>query len=344
MAIGDVFPYTVPPVGTAGPSFATSVNNILTETIARLSTKVPLASIDFNSVGNLAGSPLLDAGYITLTNTLTTPAASPVNRLTAFGGDFWYVSPSGPIQITSGSTLNAAGVGGITGDYGGGNPAQFRFVDADQRYDAYDNFGTSTFAYIRARGFDVAGGAVSAVFARLQYAGASSRTFTLPPDPASTANPQPLYMDNSGNITVGHTNNKSFTYSAIGCRPSNAPGGYGDLNMSLVEGSVALNSVAGQRLIKGVDYLPGGFVITSVVLQLAKLNTTSTGFSFCRSLNGGSFVSLGGVTSVVAGPQALTIALSHTVDPTFNYSVFADLVGNTNDRWSGFTINGFMPR
>ena len=201
--IGDPITPSVPVVGAAGPGFATDINAILTELVARLSAKVPLSSINANSTFNLAGSPITNAGYITLTDLLSAPGATPTNRLTAFGGNLFYVGPSGVCQITVGTQLNAAAIGGITGDYSSAGPMQFRYNTANTRYDSYANFGTNTWAYVRALGFDIAGGATSSVSARLAFGGLANLTFTLPATlPAAN---QILSVDNTGAITAGTT-------------------------------------------------------------------------------------------------------------------------------------------
>ena len=213
-SIGDPITPAIPAVGAAGPQFATDLNSILTEVVARLSTKVPNSSINFSTGQDMQGSNILNAGYLTLVNAVSTPSGSPANRLTAFAGDLWYVSPSSAIQLTSGSTLNAAGIGGITGSYGGANPAQFRYDAVNTRYDAFANFGTNTWAYVRGLGFDIAASATSSVFARLQLtAGAVSNiTYSLPASlPAATSF---LSLQPSGNIVTtptGGTVNYSVT-------------------------------------------------------------------------------------------------------------------------------------
>jgi hypothetical protein len=211
--IGDTFPYSVPTVGSAGPAYATSVDNILTEAISRLSAKIPLSSLQFSANLDLSGQALLNAAYLTLVNASSTPGASPVNRLTTYLGDLWYVSPSGPIQLTTGAALNSASIGGITGNYGGANPAQLTYVSAQTRYDAYANFGTGTWAYLRALGFDIAANATSTVFARLLFGGVSNLTFTLPPTVPAAGLNAVMTVSDTGAITQGVTITQSPSLS-----------------------------------------------------------------------------------------------------------------------------------
>ena len=198
MAIGDAISESAPAVGTAGPGYATTINALLTEFKARLTAKIPLSSLLANSNLDLNGQALLNAEYITLLNEGVSPVASPVNRIAAFSGDFWWVSPSGAIRITAGNQLNAAGVGGITGDYYGAGPMEFRYDLGNTRYDAFANQSTNTWAYVRARGFDIAGGATSAFRLRHQYTGTANRTITWPDNVGTSASGDILKMDNAG--------------------------------------------------------------------------------------------------------------------------------------------------
>src|SRR5512139_138276 len=201
--IGDSISDSAPAVGAAGPGYATTINSLLTELKARLVAKVPLSSLLTNSNLNLNSQALLNAANITLVNEGVSPIASPSNRIAAYAGNLWWVSPSGAVQLTNGNTLNAAGVGGITGDYSGAGPMEFRYDTANTRYDAFANQSTNTWAYVRARAFDIAGGATSAFRARLAFGGAANYTYTLPS--AAPAAGKFLQMDASGNITASNS-------------------------------------------------------------------------------------------------------------------------------------------
>lgn len=341
MAIGDPFTTAVPAVGAIGPQFATDINAILTEVIARLSVKVPVSSVNFNSNLNLAGSTFTNVGSITLVNSPTSPAATPINRVTAFNGDFWWVSPAGPVQVTTGATLNAAAVGGITGTYGGANPAQFRYDSVNTRYDAYANFSTGTWAYVRALGFDIAGGATSTAFARLAFLGTLNRTFTLPTDFASTADNKPLYIDSSGQIIVGHTSSKSFTYSAAGMSAAVA-------TQLAMTASTAVSATAGSVVaFKSIDGLPQGFQIASFKVSFNK-GTAALFGCILRRVNMGTQVSanIASFTTTTTGVQTVTTALgvADTVAAGFGYEVEVDFSTSGAESICGFEIIGTMPR
>ena len=201
--IGDTITTTAPAVGTAGPEYATKVNDLLTEFRTRLSAQVPLSSILTNSDLDLNGQALLDSKYVTLVPESTTPGASPVNRVTAYNGNVWWVGPSGAVQITDGPSLNAAGLGGITGDYVGIGPMQFRYDLANTRYDAFANQSTNTWAYLRTRGLDIAGGATSTVRLRQSYTGTVSQEVKW--DDASLAGGVMQIVNSGGKLVTSGT-------------------------------------------------------------------------------------------------------------------------------------------
>lgn len=192
---------TIPAVGTSGTSYATTINAFLTEVKQRLEAKIPMSALLTGALdmGNNAVSNISNAHFATAAGTPSTPSQS----LQSFGGNLYWVSPAGAIQITNGAALNSAGIGGITGDYGGANPAQLRFVDLDATYYAYDDFSTSTWAHFRVRDIEIAGGAISAVRARINWAGSASYTLTLP---ASLPATQTLVqLTAAGQLTASNT-------------------------------------------------------------------------------------------------------------------------------------------
>lgn len=316
--IGDTFPYSVPVVGSAGPAYATSVDNILTEAITRLSAKIPLSSLQFNANLDLSGQAILNAAYLTLVNAATTPGASPVNRLTTYLGDLWYVGPSGPIQLTTGGALNAASIGGITGNYGGANPAQLTYVSAQTRYDAYANFGTGTWAYIRALGFDIAAGAASTVFARLLFGGGSNLTFTLPPTLPSAGLNGVLTVSDTGAITQGvtitqspslsgaaqykHTNNRQISHVPFLSELSINSGSPG-----VVAGTPGVTMAATTDVYFKTAELLVGQQLQSVVLNT---NSAATATYTLYKTNGS------GAMTTVAGATTTTAASLVTVTPS----------------------------
>jgi hypothetical protein len=207
--IGDAISETIPAVGTSGTTYATNINAFLTEVKTRLEAQVPRASLASGAL-DLSSQPLQNASYLGVANGGSAPT-TPTSTIQAYNGNLYWVHAAGAVQITSGNTLNTSLVGAITGDYGGANPAQFRFVDADQEYYAYDDFAGGAWARLWAKNVDIAAGATSSLRVRLGFGGAGSYTLTLPPAvPGSAA---VLQMDTAGNVTASSTLTTSITAS-----------------------------------------------------------------------------------------------------------------------------------
>lgn len=204
---------TIPVVGTVGTGYAATINTFLAEVKQRLEAKIPLGSF-LPGLLDMLNNAIANLSYISLYPAAVSPT-TPVGSLQAFGGNLFWVSPSGAVQITNGASLNSGALGGITGDYGGANPAQFRFVDADTEYYAYDDFGGGKWAYLWTRGVDIAGGLTSANKVRLQSTVTASYSLTLPNAPASQVLTQ---VDNTGAVTYTNTlaNNANLTLQGTG--------------------------------------------------------------------------------------------------------------------------------
>lgn len=178
MSIGDPITQPIPPVGTAGPTYATQLVAFMAEVKARLEAHVPMASLLIGPL-NMAGNGITNASTLGLSVASSTPA-SPVGSLQYYGGNLWFVSSGGAFALTNGPALDVTSVGGFTGDYGSPNPAQARFTDSTATYGFYDDFGTLAWAAVQARYFDIAAGASSTTRARLAFAGTPNVTYTLP--------------------------------------------------------------------------------------------------------------------------------------------------------------------
>src|SRR5574338_213653 len=199
--IGTPITETIPAVGSSGTTYATNVNLFLTEVKNRLEAQVPRSALEDGDL-YLNGFALQNSDYVGIADQVSAPT-TPVNTLQAYGGEIYWISTSGAVQLTSGGAINSTSIGGITGDYGDPNPAEFRFVDADQEYYAYDDFSLGTWANIWARRFDIAAGASSTERVRIEYGGAGSYTLTLP---STTPGSQALIqMDSSGALTASNT-------------------------------------------------------------------------------------------------------------------------------------------
>lgn len=200
MPIGDPITPPLPVVGEAGTGYASKLLAFLEEVKTRLEAEVPVTAL-LEGTFDEANNPIVNLQYAGLydQNGASTP---PTGSLYRIGGNLWWVSAAGAFQVTNGAALNATSVNGFTGDYGSPNPAEARFVDLDQRYDFYDDYAGSAWAYVRARGFDVAGGATSLNRCRIAFGGVADYTLTLPAAvPASQALVQ---MSSAGALTASN--------------------------------------------------------------------------------------------------------------------------------------------
>jgi len=159
---------------------------------------VPIASI-LVGLFDMAGNAIKNLAYLALSDVGSTPV-TPVSSIQNYAGNVWWVSPAGAVQITNGNTLNASALKGITGDYGGGNPAEFRYVNADKEFYAYQDFAGGKWGFVGGLGLDVFGGLTSAVKAHVTYGGAGTINLVLPP--ALPAGPAVVMLDNTGAITT----------------------------------------------------------------------------------------------------------------------------------------------
>lgn len=205
MGYGEDMVTNIPVVGDSGTQYATDVNEFLAEVRATLESKVPFSALQGDEL-DLQNVPVVDAEYVAFYDQSVAPSGSPVGRFESYQGNIYWVNVSGAVQITSGGALNFTATGGIGGDYGGANPASFRFVDASQRYEAYDDVSTSTWAVIRARGFDVAAGAVSSNMAQIRYGGAGTYTITLPASLPGVNN-SVVSLSSAGQLSTGTVTN-----------------------------------------------------------------------------------------------------------------------------------------
>jgi hypothetical protein len=326
-SIGDNFTQPVPPVDSPGPAYATQVNAVLTELITRVSSSVPFSTLSGSQL-DMGNVPIISAQYVGLHEQPTSPGASPVGRLERYQDNIYWVGPVGAVRITDGDKLDAGGIGGIEGDYGGGNPASFRFVDINTRYEAYDDFNSGIWAYVRSRGVDIMGGATSSNAVSLRYAGAVNYTLTLPPTAVSgSGGNRALQVDNSGQISYNSAaspcsvdlhlsstsriihGNRVVTYLpeySLGTNLSLDHDQRG-LICAAILGSPAHVSV-------GIPASQHGTRIKSVVARVFKSGTSASTLTFLRYQFGTGATTINSVPDSTAGFRTITVfSGTHTV-------------------------------
>lgn len=202
--IGDSISDSSPALGTAGTGYAETINSLLTEFKNRLVAKIPLSSLILNDDFDLNGQAVIDAAYITLINESVSPVASPINRLAAYAGNLWWVSPTGAAQLTAGNQLNAAGIGGITGDYSTSG-ASFYYDNVTKTYKALDDGGD--WAIVATGGTDLyPNNTTSAFKVRLRAAGTLASNYSVIfPDSGLPADPSLVTISSSGVLSYTNT-------------------------------------------------------------------------------------------------------------------------------------------
>ncbi len=105
-----------------------------------LTPKVTAGALNINAALPFNGNPATGLGSIQLSAGNTPTAAGSIYYAS---GEFWAIDATGTIQLTSMGNLNAAGLAGIVGDYGGTNPARVTYVNASGQY----QFTTAPGAY-----------------------------------------------------------------------------------------------------------------------------------------------------------------------------------------------------
>lgn len=351
MPIGSPLSNSVASVGASGTGYATTTNALLNEMKTAIEGKVAFSALSGSTL-DLNNIPITDASYVAFYDQGSAPSASIAGRFAYANGEMWVVNSTGAIQVTSGSGLNAAAIGGIAGDYGGANPASVRFVDAATRYDFYDDYSGLVWGYLRGRGMDIAAGGVSSNYAQLRYAGSTSLTFTFP-DALPVSNRSVLTIDSSGNIKLNDGTNtvtndlvmagttrvreigrkKTFSFSLLNSATS-AVGGVTYANHLVdtihVDGiTVTANGNLGiiTMMLEGLDV---GTTITSVTVRTNKAGVGNSQANFKESTDGTVTTLSTSAVNNTAGWQSLTMTGTWTVTAGKQY--YARITtGNTND-------------
>lgn len=232
-SIGDTFGLSVPSVGAAGPTYASTINSILTEAMLRLETRVPSGSLAAWSGAVDANNNRLDnVSGLGLYEQTAAPSGTPYGRLARHDGNLYYVDSSGAVQITAGANVNASGIGGIIGDYGGSDPAKVVFVGGDETYEFYDNYALGQWALVKSRGLSVIdeGGNACRI---LPHATQAAFDLFLPQnDPAS--GDSVLTLDSSGQMALAEASAgvTQFVVAAQELKHSNRTVWYGGGSVS----------------------------------------------------------------------------------------------------------------
>lgn len=309
--IGDpITTGSIPAVGTSGTTYAENLNLFLTEVKSRLEADVPKTSLAAGEL-NMGGSPVFNVSSVGLSNVSSVPTG-PNNTLQSYGDELYWINSDGAAKLTDNGVLNAAGVKGITGDYGGVNPAQFRFVDADQEYYAYDDFGGLAWARIWAKNFDLAAGATSSFRVRMAFTGGASYTMTLPAAvPAANAL---VKMSSSGALST----TTSVSRTVVTSPPEMVMSGVTNVWTYLPNKWTAHATVPSTCTLAVPFEVPVGATITNAKVRIKKISTNvnTTAMTLYETTDGTN-VSVGsasnngnadGLHDLDAGVLSITVA------------------------------------
>ena len=320
-SIGDVFPYANMTNGMA--SWGPRIVEITDELIDRCSSPVPISALSGSSL-DMDNNEIINVKDIQFQEQSSAPTVNP-GGIYYLNGEWYVVTATGAIQFTDAGAINVTTAGAIGGDYGLG-PEQVRFVNADQRYDFYDDYAGGAWGYIRGLGFDVAAGAASAFRARILYTGAANLSFTLPAT-IPAANRSLLQVDPSGLITynsaAARVTNDIYISGQISATNTSVTQPtitkVADTSITTAGVTVSLYGVTITGAGSGADFclpdLPVGAIITTVGISCRKTGAGVLTLSVNKiTADLGTTTVLGTDTEAGAGNQVLEVTgLTHIV-------------------------------
>lgn len=207
-------------VGTWGTELRTTIDTIdAHDHTTGKGPKVPTAGINVNADLSFAGFGATNLKVVDLAAVLASSVTGYPTALFVNSADnelYWRTSGGSNVKLTSGTSLNAALLGGFTGDYGsGGSEANF-------------SSGTSIYNFLRAanhrafidasdiRLFQGSSGITNAVRIKSPNALAASYDFVFPT--ALPGSQSLLHVDAAGQVSASNSlaNNASITVSGTG--------------------------------------------------------------------------------------------------------------------------------
>lgn len=127
------------------PSIGEPIATALAKLIAALQTiqadvepKVLGSEIQWLADFSASGRALTDLSKIQLDD-IASAVGLETGTVFFQGGELCVQTGAGVVQVTLNGTINAAAIGGIAGDYGGGNPARVTYTDATGTYTFTDD-------------------------------------------------------------------------------------------------------------------------------------------------------------------------------------------------------------
>lgn len=150
----DVPNFVVPPVDSPTQA-AAKIVDALEKLVAACEGDVPGAALDISAELDFQAQGATGVAHVGLDNLADENSNDP-GEIFRFGNDLFFVHPDGVVKITDGTGLNAAGIGGIGGDYGTG-PESVEYENTTDEYSFLDAPGN--FSDILVGGIKFKGGA-----------------------------------------------------------------------------------------------------------------------------------------------------------------------------------------
>ena len=153
MAYGSTLTNRTPPTVsvTTGPTFATTINAMLNEIVGILEAKPAAAELNINAALEFNNNEATEVKSVALQTKASAPSGVRRIYTKTSDGELHYIDDGGTdVQITNNGNLNASGIGGIGGDYGGANPATASFTESSSTYTLLES-GTVASAGLRAK-------------------------------------------------------------------------------------------------------------------------------------------------------------------------------------------------
>jgi hypothetical protein len=242
--IGTSIPVTIPtPSVTAGPLWAQEVSDFLTEVNDGFAAGVRSSvGLTVDAALPMGGFALTGCGGVYL-DAIAAPTAQTQLLYALTGGELHYVDGNGDdVQITSGGQLNAAGISGINGDYGAGDPADVSYVAATSTFVFTQDPGVS--AKIDVGDIRLRETTASALAVTLKSPGSLAVAYNVTFPAAVPASTSLVLMDSSGNLSLTRTPSiTSLTLSgALTCANIIGSG------LFLTTGDISGNAIAGNTV------------------------------------------------------------------------------------------------
>lgn len=341
--IGSAQGISVPVIGTdSDVDAATKLVNALNTIIGAVEGQVPISALDWNAGKSAGNNYISQVKYLGLQAQSTSGVLGVIENRS---GDLYWTNAAGDVQLTTGASLNAAGIGGIVGDYGGGNPAKVTFVDASNLYEFTTDPGV--YADIKATRYIITGSGSGTTILD-SAATAAGQVWTLPALPASQL---VLQVDAAGTVVATNTIPVAVTLSGgIANNVSLSAGATVAAGQTIRHGDKKERvsheqfvQISGTGTVGPTDYtftatgdvalvlpLEVGTRLKGVTVRINKSTASATGISVYKKDDAGAATLLQAGSTTTTGWQTFTVTLGTP----------ENITDSPSTRWY-FTLNSY---